>query len=413
MRPITPIGGTSSSGRSCRHCSIIASTLSRSRATVAKLIVLGYCVLGRYVLGCKYVHQDPHPQAPRRGQRAGAPRCRASAGTDSSALTRLVSRGHRYVVRPPTVARASGVPQRGHAPPRPAPARSAPGWTPPLRIASRVAARSSRRSRSSSSSESARASARGGEQGPPERLVGEQVADAREHALVEQLRLDGSRPPPTRARNGVTGDVGRVGAEVGEVGVEARAAKAALVAQRHARAAGERQREAVPGVPARAAVERDPARHAEVQAEVGSSVVGLHPEGLAASVGGRELPAASAEAISPAGAGGRQRRRRRRRRRSRGPRTSSSGWRARSASGSSGMRPRLRGNQSKTSTRRRDVDAAGARCGSGCQGPCPSGRLQRQPATVQLAPRAARTPATTALVTCCASLQARLIAVAV
>ena len=127
------------------------------------------------------------------------------------------------------------------------------------------------------------------EPGLPQRLVGEEVAHAREHGLVQQPRLDrgGAAPDPV-AERGRADPLG-VGSEGGEVGVEPDPAEAALVEQAQRAAVGEGDREpgpvgapvgllgggrrspatrSPPSVSAPAGVgDEDPAAHPEVQAE--------------------------------------------------------------------------------------------------------------------------------------------------
>ncbi len=199
--------------------------------------------------------------------------------------------GHQYVVRPPIVARSSGAPSRGHVPARPRACTKRPVWTPPSRIASRVAARSWRRRRSSSSvRQLARDPARG-EAGAPERLVGEQVADAGDRALIEQPGLEGDRPPADARAEHVPAHLGRVGPDVGEVGLDHGPPEPALVAQREPAAVGEVEHEPVPVVRGGLLVDRDPPRHPEVQPEVRAAVVRLRPQELPAPVRRGQPPA--------------------------------------------------------------------------------------------------------------------------
>ncbi len=132
-----------------------------------------------------------------------------------------------------------------------------------------------------------------GDPGLPQDLVGEQVADAGDRSLVEQPRLDRSAPAADQPPELVAPDIGGVGADVAEVRVEDRAAEAAPVAQREARAVVELDGEAVPPGRVAGAVEHDATGHAEVQAERGP-VVGLQPQELPPAVGARELDGRSA-----------------------------------------------------------------------------------------------------------------------
>ena len=93
--------------------------------------------------------------------------------------------------------------------------------------------------------------------------------------------------PDARAERGPP-DLRGVRADVGEVRLEHHPAEPALVPQREPPAAGEAEREAVPVARRRRAVDVDPARHAQVQAEDRPAVLRLHPEELAAPVRPRE-----------------------------------------------------------------------------------------------------------------------------
>ena len=112
---------------------------------------------------------------------------------------------------------------------------------------------------------------------PPQRLVGEQVADAGHRGLVQQAGLDRRAPAPDALREGHAADRRRVRADAAEVRLEPDAPEAALVAQRDAAAVLEGQREAVPparvaalgGVPGVAGlgvVDDDAPGHAQVDA---------------------------------------------------------------------------------------------------------------------------------------------------
>ena len=103
--------------------------------------------------------------------------------------------------------------------------------------------------------------------GAPEDLVGQQVAHARDDALVHRRAFRGAVPRPTRAAEVVAGDLGGVGADGGEVGLQPGAAQTALVAQGDLAAVLEVHDEAVPSARCRLLVERDAPGHAEVQPE--------------------------------------------------------------------------------------------------------------------------------------------------
>ena len=182
-------------------------------------------------------------------------------------------------------------------------AMKSPVWTPPLRIASRVAARRTRRRWSSSSvAELARGAPRM-QAGAPERLVGQQVADAGDRALVEQPRLQRHRAAADALAEDVARDLGGVRADVREVGLDHRAAEPALVAQREPAAVGELEHEAVPVVRARRLVDDDPSRHPEVQAEIRARRRS-RPRGTCRGGGPRSaVRPISAAAISPGACG--------------------------------------------------------------------------------------------------------------
>jgi hypothetical protein len=81
------------------------------------------------------------------------------------------------------------------------------------------------------------------------------------------------------------------------------ATEPAPVAQGQAAAVLELEHEAVPALGGRLAVDRDRARHAQVQPEHGAVVVGLHPHRLALSVGGDEPVAVQRRREVPGGMG--------------------------------------------------------------------------------------------------------------
>ena len=211
---------------------------------------------------------------------------------------------------------------------------NSPVWTPPLRIASRVAARSSRRRCVELLVAEAARRAPRVQPRAPQRLVGEQVADAGDRALVEQPRLDRHRPaadalaervarrprrrPGRRARSPARSPRGRAGA--------CRAARAGRRRRTRARSDPSRR--------IRRLVDHDPARHAEVQAELRAVVVGLGPEELPAPVGrGQPVPDQRGGDLARARAGGRRRCRESSTATISRPSARSICWRARSASG--------------------------------------------------------------------------------
>ena len=193
--------------------------------------------------------------------------------------------------------------------------------------------------------------AAGREPRPPQRLVGEQVPDAGEHALVEQPRLQRRRAAAdARAERGPP-DLGGVRADVGEVRLEHRPAEPALVAQREppavrrtrarsgpSRAAPAcRRRRSGPPCPGAG---RAPARRRP------SPPTGTCRAGAPARAGARPAPRRS----RPARAGGTRRCRGRPRRRSRGPgRARSAGARARPRAARA-WAPRLRTGARRGST---------------------------------------------------------------
>ena len=135
-----------------------------------------------------------------------------------------------------------------------------------------VEPRAARRRRASSAGRA------GSMPGPPERLVGEQVAEPRDARLVHQHRLHRR----SAARHDVveprTGERERVGTEAALVGVELDRAEPARVAQRQRAAVGEPHAEAVPGrvlpvarvekrVSGGLAVDDHPSAHPEVESE--------------------------------------------------------------------------------------------------------------------------------------------------
>ena len=244
--------------------------------------------------------------------------------------------GHQYVVRPPTVARSSAVPHRGHRPPRTRCGFSRPVCAPPPAIASRSAARTERRSPSSSLDRQLVGGPPRIEPGAPQDLVRQQVPDAGDHALIEQARLHRRTAAPEAHPERVASHLRGVRPDVREVRLEHRPAEPALVAQRHPAAVRELEREAVPVARRGRLVDHDPARHAEVQPEV-RPAVGLRPQELPAPVGRVSRRPTSAAAISPGACGRQTYVSRSSTATISRPSTRSSCCRARSASGSSGI----------------------------------------------------------------------------
>jgi hypothetical protein len=148
--------------------------------------------------------------------------------------------------------------------------------------------------------------AAGVDPGLPQALVGQQVADAGDHGLVHQARLDrrfaaagaphaplaahaphAPHAPHAAAELGPCHD-GRIGAQVREVGFEPGPAEAPLVAQREPAAVVEAEREPIPAL-VRLLVDHDPSRHPEVQSQGRAiAAVGLEPQRLADPVGARQ-----------------------------------------------------------------------------------------------------------------------------
>ena len=210
---------------------------------------------------------------------------------------------------------------------------SSPVCTPPLRIAERVAARSDAAQRVELRlAQVARRPARG-EPGAPQRLVGQQVADAGDRALVEQAGLERRRPAADAAPEGLAADLARRRAR--RARSPARGSPARGAACRAARAARRRRTRARtgPSCPARADGRRRSARPCP-DAGPGSArrrrsrPRGTCRAGASGRAGGRRAPRRSPRAR----AGGRRRCRGRRPRRSRGP--------ARGRSAAARVRPR-------------------------------------------------------------------------
>ena len=242
-----------------------------------------------------------HLAPPRRDVRGrdhdrAAARPRAGARADRAprelrlGRSETCSAGHHQVVRPPTVARSSGVPQRGQCPPRPRWGIRSPVCTPPRLIALRVAARSARRRASSSSSEQRAGLTQGREARPPERLIGQKVAHAGDRRLIHDAGLE-RRPPAAHALAKLpAGDLRGVGAEAREVGVEHHATQPAPVAQGQRPAVLEAQREAIPTALGPALVDHDAPGHSEMQPERWPAR-GVDPDGLALAMGLDQLGA--------------------------------------------------------------------------------------------------------------------------
>ena len=226
---------------------------------------------------------------------------RQPSSATHAGIRHTCSAGHHQVVRPPIVARSISAPQRGQQAAAPArrddrarvhaalpDGRSRGGpdrYAQPVKLLlAQLVGRA------------ARVDPRA-----PQRLVGEQVADAGDHRLVHDPRLDRRAAARDARAERRPRHLGGVGTEALDLRLQARAPEAPLVAQDEAAAVGEAQREAVPhrvgalavglGVARRRVVDDDPTGHPEVQAEHGPIPGGLQPHRLAAAVG-VEQPAA-------------------------------------------------------------------------------------------------------------------------
>src|SRR3954454_8707754 len=272
---MTPMGETSSSGHSTLHCSIIRSTPSRSPMDQA---YLPGKLLPRKILARMWSCSSS-TSSPLRGSRAATP-CRASAGTDPA--VRLVRLAHGAPVRgapADRVPREQGLAARaraalltrGHEAPgmHAAVADRVPDCRPQLapQVVELVDRQLAHRA--------PRAQLRA-----PQRLVGEQVADPGDHALVEQLRLQRQDAAADAVAEDVAADLGRVRPDVREVRLDQRGRGGAWRVVPPAPPpppAGNLAREAVPLPRARLPVARYRARHAEMQPEIRAAVAGLDP----------------------------------------------------------------------------------------------------------------------------------------
>ena len=146
-------------------------------------------------------------------------------------------------MRPPMVRRWSGAPSRGQVAPRTRATWRSPVWLPPRSVSSRDRARrgggAGAAPRPASSERAGRA---GSMPGPPEDLVGEQVADAGDAALVEEPRLE-RRPAGGQARRAAApaaprGRRGRGGRRVGSSTTPPRRRGSTTAGRRRRRSAG-------------------------------------------------------------------------------------------------------------------------------------------------------------------------------
>src|SRR5205807_891719 len=96
----------------------------------------------------------------------------------------------------------------------------------------------------------------------PQGLIGEQISDTRNCALIQQARLDRGPAAPDQAMKRLASDVGGIGTDVAVVGIEHSPTEAALVAQGKAASVGEADAETIPtrGV---VGVDDDPSRHTQ------------------------------------------------------------------------------------------------------------------------------------------------------
>ena len=241
--------------------------------------------------------------------------CRTGGGGGRRAAAWLAA-GHQYVVRPPIVSRAIGVPQRGQAPSRRRCGITSPVCTPPLadRRAGRGAQLAAQPVELLRLSSPPAAAVRDGRATASRRPAG---CRRRRSRLVEQPRLErrraaadpraerGSGRPrrrrARRARGPARGSPGRAGA--------CRAARAGRRRRTRARTG--------PSCPGRAVVDVDPPGHTQMQPQ--DRPGRLSPRGTCRAGGCARAGPTSAAAISPARAAGRRRCRDRRPRRSRAP----------------------------------------------------------------------------------------------
>ena len=154
------------------------------------------------------------------GGASASPPSRGRPNTPPNGVRSVPAAGHQYVVRPPTVARSMGVPQRGQTPSRTARGMTSPVWTPPPRIALRLAARIALRRRSSSASvEPVRGPPRGDRPATaPRRRAGSR---RRRAPLVHDPRLQRHPAAARRARGRPPGVISAASGPRADRGLEA------------------------------------------------------------------------------------------------------------------------------------------------------------------------------------------------
>src|SRR3954452_18837133 len=185
------------------------------------------------------------------------------------------------------VLRSSGVPQRGHTPPRPRAGMKRPVCTPPLRIASRVAARSWRRSASSSWTDNSPATRRGESRARHSVSSASRLPTPAITPWSSRRALTAVLPRPTRSRK-TSRPTSAASGPMWEKSGATTARPRRRLAQRHPAAVGELEHEAVPAPRRLLLVDHDAARHPEVQAELRPVAVRLRPQELAPPVRGDE-----------------------------------------------------------------------------------------------------------------------------
>ena len=140
--------------------------------------------------------------------------------------------GHHQVVRPPTVERTSSAPSRGHRPPACRSSVISPRWEPPRPMRSSTVRTRLRCSRLRSLGVKDEGRADGRERGPPQDLVGHEVADAGHPRLVEQPGLQGCRRSRRASARAAADTGGGIGSECRHVRVQGHAPQTAGVVPR-------------------------------------------------------------------------------------------------------------------------------------------------------------------------------------
>ena len=186
------------------------------------------------------------------------------------------------MVRPPTVARVISVPQRGQCAPGRRNSMIVPVWTPPFLIAERVAARSARCRACELLGRELVGRAARRDPGLPERLVGEQVADAGHHGLIQQPGLDRRPAAADPFREFLPADCGGIRSEHLDIWVQPNPAEPTLVEQSQRPTVGEEHAKSDPDRVERGARGRSPGPGTEPVAALGQ---------LAARVGDQHVTA--------------------------------------------------------------------------------------------------------------------------